>query len=45
MFVTCVSHPIINDLIETLIQDENYDLLLPTLEDILLKISKSKNEI
>ena len=34
----------INDLIESLIQDENFDLLLPTLEDILLKISKSKNE-
>ena len=38
------SYRFINDLIETLIQDENYDLLLPTLEDILLKISKSKNE-
>ena len=34
----------INDLIESLIQDEHFDLLLPTLEDILLKISKSKNE-
>lgn len=34
----------INDLVEDLIQDKNYDLLLPTLEDILLKISKSKNE-
>ena len=34
----------INDLIENLIQDEHFDLLLPTLEDILLKISKSKNE-
>lgn len=34
----------INDLIETIIQDENFDLLLSTLEDILLKISKSKNE-
>ena len=34
----------VNDLIESLIQDEHFDLLLPTLEDILLKISKSKNE-
>ncbi|CQR25522.1 F0F1 ATP synthase subunit delta [Streptococcus varani] len=34
----------VNDLIERLIQDENYDLVLPTLEDVLLKISKSQNE-
>ncbi|MHC5924190.1 F0F1 ATP synthase subunit delta, partial [Streptococcus pyogenes] len=32
------------DLIERLIEDENYDLVLPTLEDVLLKISKSQNE-
>lgn len=34
----------INDLIENLILDENYELVLPTLEDVLLKISKSQNE-
>lgn len=34
----------VNDLIENILQDRNAALLLATLEDILLKISKSKNE-
>lgn len=34
----------VNDLIENILQDRNSALLLATLEDVLLKISKSKNE-
>ncbi|TCD46556.1 F0F1 ATP synthase subunit delta [Streptococcus sp. X16XC17] len=34
----------VNDLVEAIIQEGNADLLLSTLEEVLLKISKSKNE-